>query len=67
MNKERYDNIENLLDNLLKSRGVEDVEALLNVSKANCHDYNLLTNIKEGVECLDKHIKNNSKICIIVD
>lgn len=67
MNKERYDNIDNLLDNLLKSRGVEDVEALLNVSKANCHDYNLLTNIKEGVECLDKHIKNNSKICIIID
>lgn len=67
MNKEQYDNINDLLSNLLISRGVKDVNALLNVSKEDCHHYSQLSNIKMGVECLNKHIKNNSKICVIVD
>ena len=67
MNKEQYDNINDLLSNLLIRRGVEDVNALLNVSKEDCHHYNQLSNIKMGVECLNKHIKNKSKICVIVD
>ena len=67
MNKEQYDNINDLLGNLLQSRGVEDVDSLLNVSEKDCHNYNLLTNIKMGVECLDKHIKAKNKICIIPD
>ena len=67
MNKEQYDNINDLLSNLLISRGVKDVNALLNVSKEDCHHYSQLSNIKMGAECLSKHIKNKSKICVIVD
>ena len=46
MNKEQYDNINDLLSNLLISRGVKDVNALLNVSKEDCHHYRLYQNLK---------------------
>ncbi|WP_291567106.1 MULTISPECIES: DHH family phosphoesterase [unclassified Clostridium] len=56
-----------LLDILLKQRGVQDTKRFLHVSEGDVLDGTLLKNMQEGLEMLDKHINNNSKILIIVD
>lgn len=56
-----------LIEDLLKARGVEDVQAFLNVNKNCVHDGMLLKNMEKGLKCLEKHIKNNSKIHCICD
>lgn len=55
------------LEEILKNRGVEDLD-LFYQPKPECElDYHLLDNIIEGVDMLLKHLKNNSKICLVVD
>lgn len=46
-----------LIEDLLKARGVEDVQAFLNVNKNCVHDGMLLKNMEKGLKCLEKHIK----------
>ena len=56
-----------LLDILLKNRGVENPKGLLNVNKSAIHDGMLLKNMDRGLNMLHWHIENNSKIHIIDD
>lgn len=52
---------------ILKNRGINDIDKFLNINKNVVHDYQLLKNIDKAVECLLKHIENNSNIHIVVD
>jgi single-stranded-DNA-specific exonuclease len=56
-----------LLDILLKNRGVDNPKKLLKVNKLNTHDGMLLRNMDRGLNMLHWHIENNSKIHIIYD
>jgi len=56
-----------LLDILLKNRGVENPKGMLNVSESSVHDGMLLKNMERGLNMFHWHIKNNSKIHIIDD
>ena len=58
---------ENLLQTLLLNRDVTEPDRLLNLTKKEVHDGMLLKNMGEGLEMLHKHIKNNSKIHILID
>lgn len=52
---------------VLKNRGVEDIDAFLNVNQSSELDYNLLDNIDKAVTCVVKHLKANSNIHVLVD
>lgn len=52
---------------VLEDRGVKDIENFLNPTKKCELDPYLLDNIKEGAEMLLRHIRGNSKICLVVD
>lgn len=55
------------LKEVLADRGVKDIDNFLNPSK-NCElNPYLLDNIKEGAEMLLRHLRNKSRICIVVD
>ena len=56
-----------LLDILLKNRGVENPKELLNIDKTVLHDGMLFKNMVRGLNMLNWHIENNSKIHIIDD
>ena len=56
-----------LIEDLLKARGVEDTKAFLNAENSPLHDGMKLKNMDRALKCLDYHIKNKSKIHIIAD
>lgn len=56
-----------LLDILLKNRGVENPKEMLSVNKSAIHNGMLLKNMDRGLNMLHWHIENNSKIHIIDD
>ena len=56
-----------LLDILLKNRGVENPKELLNIDESVIHDGMLLKNMERGLNMYNWHINNNSKIHIIDD
>lgn len=56
-----------LLDVLLKNRGVNDVNALLNVNKSNTHHWTLMKNMKEAIEIVMKNIELENEIHIRID
>ena len=56
-----------LLDILLKNRGVENPKELLNINESVLHDGMLFKNMDRGFNMLNWHIENNSKIHIIDD
>lgn len=58
---------EGLLHLLLQDRGVENPKELLNLNQDVIHDGMLFKNMYEGLTMLNKHIKNQSKIHIIID
>ena len=51
---------------LLRSRGVEDVEAFLHPTEANLQSWRALVNVQEGVELLYKQ-EQGARLAIIVD
>lgn len=55
------------VEDILKNRGVEDVDEFLHPTLDCELDYNCLDNIHNGVKMLLKHIRNNSKIGLVVD
>ena len=55
------------LQEILKDRGVEDIDKFLSPSKECELNPYLLDNIKEGAEMLLKHLRKGNRICIIVD
>lgn len=58
---------ENLLEKLLKERGVNEPKKMLNMNESNVHDGMLLKNIDRGLDLLYKHIRYKSNIHIIID
>ena len=60
-------NPDEALIDILKDRGVKDVENFIKPSKeCELNPYDL-DNIKETAERLLSHLRNNSRICFIVD
>lgn len=58
----------NYCENLLKSRGVKDIEVFLNPNLSCVNSPSLLSNINQGAELLYNVLQNDaSKILIIVD
>ena len=53
--------------NLLKARGVEDVESYMNPHEAMIQDPSMLDNIEKGAELLYETISKNDNIVIIAD
>lgn len=58
---------DNVLEQVLYNRGIENVDTYLNLNENVVNDYNLLENIKESVSLFDKHYKKRSCIGIIPD
>lgn len=58
---------ENYLENLLKARGVENVEDYLKPNKKFLQSPDALCNIAQGAELLWDVIKKNGKVLIVVD
>lgn len=56
-----------LLNILLKNRGVENPKKLLNLDESVIHDGMLFKNMERGLNMLHWHIKNNSNIHILDD
>lgn len=59
--------IYNPMETVLKNRGIKNPDEYLNLNDSVLHHYSELDNIKEAVECLLKHLENDSEIHIVVD
>lgn len=55
------------IKNLLGARGIKDINSFLSAKKNNIQTWKDLINIDKGIELLDKKLKENSKIALIVD
>lgn len=55
------------IEQVLRNRGIEDVEHYLNTSDSDILDPLLLDNIERGAEMLVSHIKNEDKMYVQVD
>ena len=58
---------EEILRELFRLRGIENMEEFLEIGEHNIHDGMLFKNMKEGLLLYHKHILNNSKVLILVD
>lgn len=58
---------ENALQEILEDRGVRDYYNFIRPNKECELDPYLLDNIKEAAKLLLKHLRNDSKICFIID
>ena len=59
--------INNIQDTIFNNRGIEDIEAFLNVGVHDCISYDLLDNIDKAVKCLERHLEQSNNIHIVVD
>lgn len=57
----------NLLNDILKFKGVENPDKYLNLSRDDTYSYKNLDNIDKAVECLIRHIEEGNAIYIQVD
>ena len=55
------------IEQVLRNRGIQDIQHYLNTTDADILDPKLLANIQEAAKMLVKHISNQSNIFIIVD
>ena len=53
--------------NLLKSRGIEDLENFLYPTEKNLEDWKKLKNIEKGIELLDSKIKDDAHFVLLMD
>ena len=60
-------NTSNVLEEVLRNRGVDDYEKYLNLDESVLIPYENLDNIHEAVELFMKHFNNKDKIEILVD
>jgi single-stranded-DNA-specific exonuclease len=60
-------NIHSPIKTVLNNRGIEDIDTYLNLDDSVLYHYNQLDNMDKAVECLLKHVENNSHIHIIPD
>lgn len=57
----------NVLESILKSRGIENTSLFLNLNESVVEDYNLYTNMELCKFIIDEHLKKQSNISILVD
>ena len=69
LSNNNYNDLDKLKYNLLKTRGVKNVNDYINIIDKPQYEnsYNLLDNIDVAAQCLLKHIENGSKIFTIGD
>ena len=60
-------NIQNLLESVLKNRGITDYLTYLNLNEINDDEYKGLDNINEAVQCFISHIENQDDVGILFD
>ena len=58
---------ENLIEQVLLNRGIENPEEYLSLDSSCINDYDNLDNIEKAIECFDKHFENGDIISILVD
>ncbi|NFH01363.1 hypothetical protein FC831_13930 [Clostridium botulinum] len=56
-----------ILYNILKSRGIEDVNGFLNLNESVIEDFMSYDNIEDGGKLYLKHINDENKISILID
>ena len=57
----------NIINTILKNRGISDPDRYLNLSEDCICDWNNLDNIQKAVECFAKHFEKGDDIAILVD
>lgn len=62
-----YNDIENVIDNILKMNGIENSHIYLNPKKNSEYSYSLLDKMDVAIKCLLEHINNGDEILVIVD
>ena len=58
---------ENAIYDILRNRGIQDVEKYIHPTKEQENNPYDLENIEAAADMLIKHLKNNNSICIVVD
>lgn len=56
-----------IIKDILERRGIKDVEGYLNVSEKDVESPKNYENMQKGAEMLQKHIKNENKMHILID
>ncbi len=64
---ENYNSNSSIKEKVLENRGINNPKKYLSLTDKDILDYHLLDNIDNAVLLLNKHIENNSKICIVPD
>lgn len=57
----------NIIDTVLKNRGIDNINEYLSLTDKVLYSYKLFKNIDKAVQCFNKHTDNNSNIHIVVD
>lgn len=55
------------LEQVLKNRGIKDIETYLHIKKEVVIRWNKLKNINRAIECYIHHLKKDSKIFVQID
>lgn len=58
---------ENLIEQVLLNRGIEDPEKYLSLDSSYINDYDNLDNMEEAINCFTKHFERRDDIAILVD
>ena len=57
----------NVIETVLKNRGIEDPSTYLHLTNAVVQDYSKLSNMQEAVQCFVKHYNARNKIVVMPD
>lgn len=60
-------NTNNIIEQILINRGIDNPQEYLNLDESCCNDYNNLNNINEAVELFVSHFERGDEVCILVD
>ena len=60
-------NKENLIEQVLLNRGIENPEKYLSLDSSCINDYDNLDNIEDAVTCFTKHFERGDLVAILVD
>lgn len=58
---------ENLIEQVLLNRGIENPEEYLSLDSSCINDYDNLDNMEEAVNCFAKHFERGDLVAILVD
>lgn len=60
-------NKDNIIETVLRNRGIDNPQEYLHFDEAHCDDYHKLDNIYDAVECFNKHFERGDDIAVLVD